>query len=142
MPPYFRGDSERGYRVMSQREYAPEYGLNYLASAVASVSIAVCTATYAACYRQVLVMADHQPRGTRSMQRKSSRLIGSFAHKSITIALLLLLAPIGSVLAIDETSEGQPILALEKTIPLPDYPDKMAWSPDNRYLALKGFNDG
>lgn len=45
-------------------------------------------------------------------------------------------------LAADEASEGRAILRFENRIGIKDHPQIIAWSSDNRHLALKGFNDG
>jgi hypothetical protein len=47
-----------------------------------------------------------------------------------------------TAVALEEISEGRPILTFEKAIPFRDYPHAMAWSPNGRHLAVKSFNDG
>lgn len=56
------------------------------------------------------------------------------------VALFVLLLLPGA--ARGETSEGQQILTFEKSIQLSFVPERLEWSPDNRHLAAKGFNDG
>jgi WD40 repeat protein len=65
----------------------------------------------------------------------------TLAVHSAIVRLLPFLAAIGPAAAIEETSEGQRILVYEKSIQLKYAPQSMAWAPDNRHLAVKGFND-
>jgi WD40 repeat protein len=63
------------------------------------------------------------------------------------MVLAVLACPTGAAvaqgsLAADEASEGRAILQFEKRIGIKDHPQIIAWSSDNRHLALKGFNDG
>jgi hypothetical protein len=54
---------------------------------------------------------------------------------------LFLITVIGAVIGMDRTSSSA-ILNFEFALTLPDYPSRMAWSPDNRFLAATQFNTG
>jgi hypothetical protein len=57
----------------------------------------------------------------------------------------LLIITIGTLICMNTAAssyEANAILTFEFSLTLPDYPSRMAWSPDNRFLAATQFNEG
>jgi hypothetical protein len=57
----------------------------------------------------------------------------------------LLIITIGTLTCMNTAAssyEANAILTFEFSLTLPDYPSRMAWSPDNRFLAATQFNKG
>ena len=57
----------------------------------------------------------------------------------------LLIITIGTLICMNTAAfsyEANAILTFEFSLTLPDYPSRMAWSPDNRFLAATQFNKG
>jgi hypothetical protein len=54
----------------------------------------------------------------------------------------VIIAAAAALMAATSSFGADAILTFEFSVTLPDYPSRMAWSPDNRFLAATQFNRG
>jgi hypothetical protein len=63
-------------------------------------------------------------------------------RKSHNALLIIMIATLICMNTAASSYVANEILTFEFSLTLPDYPSRMAWSPDNRFLAATQFNEG